>query len=165
MQKIKDSVRRIKDDLYTMQGSSRGEDIDRIMEIENLSDSAKKEFILLFSNLKEEIRDLKSYQLVTLSKISDGVLDMAERIEGIAGECKGRQTLMKEKIEAIEEKQNKGILQIIMSSTLYKTIAGAMAFIIFLVILHALNPNSTSWAGGLVKDLFGTSKSISEGDK
>lgn len=163
MQKIKESFKKIKDDVYTLHTSNKGEDLDRIMNIKELSEETKKELILLISNLKEEIRDLKNFQLITLAKLADGGSDMADRVDELCTSVKERAAMQDEKVKIIEDKQNSGFWSVIMSSTLYKTIVGAMAFIIFLVILHAINPNSTAWAGDLVKNMFSSSKSIAEG--
>ena len=165
MEKVKNSFKKIKDDVYALQSSNRGEDVDRIMNMAEFSEGTKKELILLISNIKEEIKDLKSFQFITLSKLSDSSVEMADRVDELCTSVKEKQQFLNEKIKTIEEKQNRTIWTIIMSSPLYKTILGAMAFIIFLVILHTINPNSTSWAGDLVKGFFSDSKTLVEGDK
>lgn len=155
MEQLKDAIKKLKDELYNFQITTKGSDLDRIMNMKDLTEEAKRELLLLFTNLKEEMYDLKHYQLVTLSKAADCIVEIVDTLAKSIDTSKERITTLEDRVLKVEEKQNKSFLSIIMSSTLYKTIAGIMAFIIFLVILHGINPASTTWASETVKGFFG----------
>ena len=154
MYKLKEAVRKLKDELYNLQVSTKGSDLDRIINMKDLTEDAKRELLLLFSNIKEEIHDLKSYQLVTLSKVSDVINEIIKELENAVFERKKRFELIESRVLKVEEEQSKSLKSIILNSTLYKTILGFMILVIFLVILHAISPESTRWASELVKGLF-----------
>lgn len=159
MYKLKEAVRKLKDELYNLQVSTKGSDLDRIMNMKDLTEDVKRELLLLFSNIKEEIHDLKSYQLVTLSKAVDAINEVIEELERQINNRKERLGLIEARLTKVEEEQSKSLKSIILNSTLYKAIIGFMVLVIFLVILHGISPESTRWASELVKGLFGFSSS------
>jgi hypothetical protein len=154
MEKLKEAVRKLKDELYNLQVSTKGSDLDRILNMKDLTDDAKRELLLLFSNIKEEIHDLKSYQLVTLSKATDAINEIIKELEQAVLERGEKFELIETRLKKVEEEQSKSLKSIILGSTLYKAIIGFMALVIFLVTLHGINPNSTKWASELVKGMF-----------
>jgi hypothetical protein len=139
MEEIKKNLKKLKDDIYNLHNETNNEDFTNLVKLSSDMELELYEtLILLHSNYKSELQEIKKYQIRTLNKIIDNDIEIINKL-------KNELLLIKSEIN-VKKKNN-----LLLNTGIF--------FIIFLIsiivvwVLYTKDSGMFVWLGKVIENL------------
>lgn len=138
MDKIKENLIKLKDELYELHMDKNDDDFIKLVKLHDINDELYETLILIHSNCKDEMQAVKNGQIRMLTKMIDYDIELL--------------TKYKEMLHEIKEQKHKTPL--INPKNLAIVLFTIACFIIVIWYLFTLNQDAAKWSGELLKSIF-----------
>lgn len=143
MEKIKDEYRKLKEEIHNLQSPDSDKDFVKLVSLKEIDPELKETLILLHSNYKTELNELKSLMVRTASKLIDQDIELVSNI---------RDFYVKEgDAKTAKEKLTSNLLEL---NSIQKTAIGIIMVMVVFWVLNLLSPSSFEGAANVFKSIF-----------